>query len=172
MNYLLQNGDAHLKNFGLLYKGISDINLAPAYDVVCTTAYIERDIPALHLLGSKKWWSKKFLLQFGVKYCDLSNAEVNKHFECCVSSIKFILNIMKHRVANETNQDKLEVLNKMISTNMKIKRSNDLEKIDSNQNIDISVNCDNCNKFNGNSSDLKLVVIKKNNLSSTFPIGK
>lgn len=116
MNYLLQNGDAHLKNFGLLYKGISDINLAPAYDVVCTTAYIERDIPALHLLGSKKWWSKKFLLQFGVKYCDLSNAEVNKHFECCVSSIKSILNIMKHRVANETNQDKLEVLNKMIST--------------------------------------------------------
>jgi len=60
-------------------------------------------------------------------------------------------------------EKKFSVLNKMISTNMKIKRSNDLEKIDSNQNIDISVNCDNCNKFNGNSSDLKLVVIKNNN---------
>ena len=60
-------------------------------------------------------------------------------------------------------EKKFSVLNKMISTNMKIKRSNDLEKIESNQNIDISVNCDNCNKFIGNSSDLKLVVIKNNN---------
>ena len=32
-------------------------------------------------------------------------------------------------------EKKFSVLNKMISTNMKIKRSNDLEKIDSNQNI-------------------------------------
>ena len=35
-------------------------------------------------------------------------------------------------------EKKGSVLNKMISTNMKIKRSNDLEKIDTNQNIDIS----------------------------------
>jgi len=54
INTLVQNGDAHLKNFGLLYENIDDIWLAPAYDVVCTTLYIQKDIPALHLLGSKK----------------------------------------------------------------------------------------------------------------------
>ena len=69
-------------------------------------------------------------------------------------------------------EKKFSVLNKMISTNIKIKKSSDLEKIDSHQNIDISVRCDNCNKFNGNSSDLKLVVIKNNNLNNFRVIEK
>jgi len=69
-------------------------------------------------------------------------------------------------------EKKFSVLNKMISTNIKIKKSSDLEKIDSHQNIDISVRCDNCNKFNGNSSDLKLVVVKNNNLNNFRVIEK
>ena len=69
-------------------------------------------------------------------------------------------------------EKKFSVLNKMISTNIKIKKASDLEKIDSHQNIDISVRCDNCNKFNGNSSDLKLVVIKNNNLNNFRVIEK
>ena len=69
-------------------------------------------------------------------------------------------------------EKKFSVLNKMISTNIKIKKSSDLEKIDSHQNIDITVRCDNCNKFNGNSSDLKLVVIKNNNLNNFRVIEK
>jgi len=37
MDYLLFNGDAHLKNFGLLFtKDFQQIYLSPAYDVVCT----------------------------------------------------------------------------------------------------------------------------------------
>ena len=52
INNLLQNGDAHLKNFGLLYRDINEIKLAPAYDVVTTTLYIQKDIPVLHLFGS------------------------------------------------------------------------------------------------------------------------
>ena len=40
-------------------------------------------------------------------------------------------------------EKKFSVLNKMISTNIKIKKSSDLEKIDSHQNIDITVRCDN-----------------------------
>ena len=69
-------------------------------------------------------------------------------------------------------EKKFSVLNKIISKNIKIKKSSDLEKIDSHQNIDISVRCDNCNKFNGNSSDLKLVVIKNNNLNNFRVIEK
>ena len=60
-------------------------------------------------------------------------------------------------------EKKFSVLNQLISTSIKIKRSNDLKKIESHQSIDISLNCDNCNEFNGNSSDLKLVLIKNNN---------
>jgi len=88
INNLLQNGDAHLKNFGLVYEDIIDIKLAPAYDVVCTTMYIKNDISALHLLGSKKWWDKNFLIRFGKESCDLTNKEANALYDECISSIE------------------------------------------------------------------------------------
>ena len=37
-NYLIGNGDAHSKNFSLLYRGKS-IELAPAYDILSTAVY-------------------------------------------------------------------------------------------------------------------------------------
>lgn len=86
LNFLLKNGDAHLKNFGLVYDGIQNINLAPAYDVVTTTVYIKNDIPALHLLGSKKWWSEKHLLRFGVETCDLTPKEAKSLYDVCVEA--------------------------------------------------------------------------------------
>lgn len=86
LNFLLKNGDAHLKNFGLVYNGIKDINLAPAYDVVTTTIYIKNDIPALHLLGSKKWWKEKHLLRFGIETCDLTPKEAKTLFELCIKA--------------------------------------------------------------------------------------
>ncbi|MFA6788784.1 MAG: type II toxin-antitoxin system HipA family toxin [Arcobacteraceae bacterium] len=86
INFLLKNGDAHLKNFGLIYDDISNIKLAPAYDVVTTTVYIKNDIPALYLLGSKKWWKEKQLLKFGIEFCDLTAKEVKELYELCVKA--------------------------------------------------------------------------------------
>jgi len=86
INFLVQNGDAHLKNFGLVYDDIENINLAPAYDVVSTTSYIKNDIPALHLLGAKKWWKEKHLLQFGIEFCDLSKKEAKNFYDECVEA--------------------------------------------------------------------------------------
>ncbi len=93
MNYLLKNGDAHLKNFGLLFsKDFSTIEYAPAYDIVTTTAYIFKDKPALTLNGKKLWYSKKMLISFGQKYCLLSKKEATTSYEACekalVSSIE------------------------------------------------------------------------------------
>ena len=39
-NFLIGNGDAHGKNFSLLYHG-NQPRLAPAYDLICTTVYPE-----------------------------------------------------------------------------------------------------------------------------------
>ena len=82
MNYLLKNGDAHLKNFGLLFNDdFSEIKLAPAYDVVTTTAYIFKDKPALTMFGRKKWYYEE-LIEFGKKQCLLDNAK--SLFEECL----------------------------------------------------------------------------------------
>ena len=81
MNYLLKNADVHLKNFGLFFNDdLSEIHLAPAYDVVTTTAYIFKDKLALTLFGRKKWYYEE-LIEFGRKYCFLENAE-NLFDEC------------------------------------------------------------------------------------------
>lgn len=36
---MLRNGDAHLKNFGVLYTHPGDARLAPMFDVVTTAIY-------------------------------------------------------------------------------------------------------------------------------------
>jgi len=101
INTLVQNGDAHLKNFGVLYENINNIWLAPAYDVVCTTLYIQKDIPALHLLGSKKWWSKTFLIRFGKESCELSNSETLALYDECVEAIRIVANEVKEHKERE-----------------------------------------------------------------------
>ncbi|WP_148255135.1 type II toxin-antitoxin system HipA family toxin [Aidingimonas lacisalsi] len=57
VNILLANGDAHLKNWSLLYPDQRTPVLSPAYDIVMTKAYIddEQDI-ALNLNGHKNWY--------------------------------------------------------------------------------------------------------------------
>ena len=73
----IQNGDAHLKNFGLLYDhtGIdATIRLAPAFDLITTTVYQPRDHMALMLAGSKNWPKHKLLYNFGRISCGLSEA--------------------------------------------------------------------------------------------------
>lgn len=42
---MVRNGDAHLKNFGVLYRSAKDIWLAPMFDVVTTSIYKYRRYP-------------------------------------------------------------------------------------------------------------------------------
>ncbi|MCF6173971.1 MAG: type II toxin-antitoxin system HipA family toxin [Campylobacteraceae bacterium] len=89
MNYLLKNGDAHLKNFALLFsKDFSTIYLSPAYDVVNTTAYIFKDKPALTLKGKKLWYGKEEIVEFGIKNCLLSKSEALEAYKEGISAIK------------------------------------------------------------------------------------
>ncbi|MBW1247054.1 type II toxin-antitoxin system HipA family toxin [Pseudomonas tolaasii] len=77
----IQNGDAHLKNFGLLYEHCAedaDVWLAPAYDLVTTTVYSSNDIMGLLLGGSKAWPKRKMLVQFGRSSCSLTEARCNE----------------------------------------------------------------------------------------------
>lgn len=63
----LRDGDAHLKNFGLLYEHpAGPRRLAPVYDVVCTDIYPELDgKPALKLNQRKRFPDDRELLEFG-----------------------------------------------------------------------------------------------------------
>ncbi|MCP4237792.1 MAG: type II toxin-antitoxin system HipA family toxin [Aestuariibacter sp.] len=58
VNILLANGDAHLKNWSLLYQDQITPRLSPAYDIVTTSVYIAGETQyALNLGKTKEWFS-------------------------------------------------------------------------------------------------------------------
>lgn len=61
VNILVANGDAHLKNWSLLYEDKVTPRLSPAYDIVTTSVYIdgERNF-ALNLGKTKDWYAISF----------------------------------------------------------------------------------------------------------------
>jgi serine/threonine-protein kinase HipA len=88
LSALVRNGDAHLKNFGVLYPASQgSVALAPTYDVVTTTAYIKHDVPALSLAGTKKWWPRKMLESFAISHLSLTVAEAHEIIEQSVEAV-------------------------------------------------------------------------------------
>lgn len=74
---LVGNGDAHLKNFAVLYEaGYSSVRLAPMYDVVNTIIYdtLDNDL-ALKIRKSKRFPDREELLELAAPY---SHIDANK----------------------------------------------------------------------------------------------
>ena len=90
LNWLLGNGDAHLKNFGVLYHDDFDVQLAPFYDVVSTLAYIPEDVPALALSFewySKAWWPRVRIEDFARTYGKMTGVEAARMFGRCMDAV-------------------------------------------------------------------------------------
>ncbi len=82
LSCMIRNGDAHLKNFGVLYEWPGQpVRLAPVYDMVTTVAYIPKDVPALSLAGTKKWWPRKVLEKFAVSHLALPVGKIGQIYE-------------------------------------------------------------------------------------------
>ena len=72
LSVAVRNGDAHRKNFGVVYDDpTGEVTLAPTFDVITTTAYVPNDSLALTLEGSKRWPNARQLEKFGVGRCQL-----------------------------------------------------------------------------------------------------
>ncbi|TAN21188.1 MAG: type II toxin-antitoxin system HipA family toxin [Acidobacteria bacterium] len=77
LNCALRNGDAHLKNFGIVYDDVlGAARLAPVYDVVTTAVYLPQDRMALTLNGRTNWPSARELQRLGETRAGLSPARV------------------------------------------------------------------------------------------------
>ena len=115
MNYLLKNGDAHLKNFGLLYNSdFSEIFFSPTYDVVNTTSYLFRDKPALMLNGKKVWYEKDSLIKFGIKSCLLTKKDAEFFYDECIKALKDTIQDIKEYI--KINEDFTTIGNRMIES--------------------------------------------------------
>ncbi|MEY2341470.1 type II toxin-antitoxin system HipA family toxin [Acidithiobacillus sp. IBUN Pt1247-S3] len=101
LSVMVRNGDAHLKNFGLLYDHPhgEPPRLAPVYDVITTTVYpywnhrtgmemVDRTL-ALKMGKRKGYPSRQELLDFGRNYCQVEHPETV--LEKLADSMDFVL---------------------------------------------------------------------------------
>ncbi|MFU2326707.1 type II toxin-antitoxin system HipA family toxin [Pseudomonas sp. NFX98] len=112
----LKNGDAHLKNFGVLYEDCgadSQISLAPAYDIITTSVYIKVDSMALLLGGSKAWPKYKMLMRFGRSACNLTEGRCNELLQQVIHGMEMAMDEMgqymkAHNLFAEIGEQMLE----------------------------------------------------------------
>ncbi len=103
LNMLIKNGNAHLKNFGVLYDDTNHKWLAPFYDIVNTTIYIPKDLPALTIGGKLQWPDITVLRKFGWGSCGLRKKEVEQCIEETIAGIESTIpRIESYSSKNET----------------------------------------------------------------------
>jgi serine/threonine-protein kinase HipA len=85
VNILIGNGDAHLKNWSVIYKDKVTPQLSPAYDLVSTIHYVPNDNLALNLGGEKRFES-------------LNEAHFDRLARRMEAPPKFVLDIVKETV--------------------------------------------------------------------------
>lgn len=88
LNCAIRNGDAHLKNFGIVYDDVNGAaTLAPVYDLVTTTAYVPPDTMALTLEGTKRWPDRVRLTRLGQLRSGLSLPKTNAIIEAVADAL-------------------------------------------------------------------------------------
>jgi serine/threonine-protein kinase HipA len=85
VNILIGNGDAHLKNWSVIYKDKMTPKLSPAYDLVSTIQYVQNDSLALNLGGEKRLQS-------------IDESHFNQMARRMEAPQKFVLDIVKETV--------------------------------------------------------------------------
>ena len=81
-NCAIRNGDAHLKNFGVLYDQVEgEAHLTPAYDLVTTSIYLPHEQMALTLNGTNQWPAAKALIRFAESRSLASRRDIQRIFE-------------------------------------------------------------------------------------------
>ncbi len=82
LNCALRNGDAHLKNFGIVYDHVDgEARIAPVYDLVTTAAYLSKDSMALTLNGTTRWPAARELQKLGETRTGSTPAKVRQTLE-------------------------------------------------------------------------------------------
>lgn len=87
--YAIENGDAHLKNFGLLYTNANDAALSPSYDLLTTTCFegMHRDAPALMLDGRNVWDAFRDLERMFRGRFNIPSASVRQTFGSVLAAV-------------------------------------------------------------------------------------
>lgn len=102
----IKNGDAHLKNFGVLYDAPGvNVRLAPTYDMLSTVPYQPKDVLALQLNGSKAFPSREELLHFAALSCGLPSRKAEAVLERVTKGVELALAELRTYAAEHADFD-------------------------------------------------------------------
>ncbi|MDA1372636.1 MAG: type II toxin-antitoxin system HipA family toxin [Proteobacteria bacterium] len=110
-NILLANGDAHLKNWSLIYPNQITPQLSPAYDIVTTSVYIDGEQQyALNLGGTKNWYEVSYdHFEYWAKKSDLPWRAIKPHLVEAMEKARSIWpDKLKALPMNEAHKKKLK----------------------------------------------------------------
>ena len=123
VNILLANGDAHLKNWSLLYKDRFTAELAPAYDILTTSVYIEGEKDYALTLGKTKQWHQVTLDHFEAwaKKADLPWRAIKPHLDDTqVKARNLWPNALAESPMDEAHKEKLKIHWKSLQKDFRI----------------------------------------------------
>lgn len=111
VNILLANGDAHLKNWSLLYTDQITPRLSPAYDIVTTSVYIDDERHfALNLGKTKAWYNVSMVnFQFWADRAGIPWRAIKPHLDDAIEKARSLWpEAIKHLPMNENHKRKLK----------------------------------------------------------------
>jgi serine/threonine-protein kinase HipA len=102
-NFIIGNGDAHLKNYSICYKNKETIRLTPAYDIVCSKLVIfDEEDSALSINGRKN----KLKREDFDKLADYLNIPIRIRYEKFDMSLNLMETIIKNSEIKKEAQER------------------------------------------------------------------
>jgi len=111
VNILLANGDAHLKNWSLLYSDQVTPRLSPAYDIVTTSVYIDDERQfALNLGKTKNWYEASYAnFKYWAEHSDIPWRAIKPHLDDTMDKARSLwLDRIKDLPMNEDHKLKIK----------------------------------------------------------------
>ena len=102
-NFIIGNGDAHLKNYSIRYKDKETIRLTPAYDIVCSKLVIPDEEDSALTINGKKNKLKRDDFE---RLADYLNIPIKIRYEKFEKSLGLMTTIIKSSKINDEKQQK------------------------------------------------------------------
>lgn len=112
-NFLIGNGDAHMKNFSIIYKPNGAIRLSPAYDILSSKLVIaDEEDTALSLNGKRNNLTRKDFMRFA-EYLGVPEKVVKARLKI---DAKYMTNLINNSLLDQNEKERLKsIINERIS---------------------------------------------------------
>lgn len=113
LNFILGNGDAHLKNYSISYRGRDNIRLTPAYDIVCSKLVLPGEEDSAITINGKKNKLKIEDFDALAEYLNIPKNVRYDKFENQCAAMKEIIN--NSAVSKEKQQQFLAIIEERLA---------------------------------------------------------